>query len=38
MILTLEEKLSISFWWLVALGITGYLCLGIANTVVVILQ
>jgi len=38
MTLTLEEKISIAFWWLVSVAITTYLFLGIANTVIVVLQ
>ncbi len=36
MVVTLQEKLSMAFWWLIALGVTGYLILGIVNTFMVI--
>lgn len=38
MVITAEEKISIAFWWMVAVGITAYLILGIINTVKVIIQ
>lgn len=36
MILALEEKLSLTFWWVIALGITFYLFLGIVDTIIVV--
>jgi hypothetical protein len=38
MVITLQEKMSLTFWWVIALGITTYLALGIANTLMVILE
>jgi len=38
MLVTLEEKISIALWWVVAVGITGYLFLGVVNTLMVILK
>ncbi len=34
----LEERLSLTLWWVVALGITSYLFLGAVNTIMVVLQ
>ncbi len=36
MVVKLEEKIFTSFWWIVTIAITAYLCLGIANTVTVL--
>jgi hypothetical protein len=36
MVITIEEKVSLAFWWVVAFAITGYLFLGIVNTFAVI--
>jgi hypothetical protein len=36
MVVTLKEKISTSFWWIVSIAITAYLCLVIANTVAVL--
>ena len=33
-----EERLSLTLWWVVALGITSYLFLGVVNTIIVVLQ
>lgn len=38
MAVTFEEKLSLGFWWVVALLITTYLALGVVNTLIVILR
>lgn len=38
MVTTLEERLSIAFWWLVGVGITVYLFLGVVNTLMVVLE
>ena len=38
MVITLEEKISLAFWWAVAIGITIYLALGVVNTLVVVLE
>jgi hypothetical protein len=35
---TLQERMSMAFWWLIALGVTTYLILGIINTAIVITQ
>jgi hypothetical protein len=35
---TFEENLSIAFWWLVGIGITVYLFLGVVNTLMVVLE
>lgn len=35
---TFQERVSIGFWWLVGIAVTGYLALGIADTIVVIMQ
>ena len=34
----LEERFSLTLWWIVALGITTYLFLGAVNTMIVVLQ
>lgn len=36
--MTLQERISIGFWWLVGCAVTGYLALGVVDTLVVILQ
>ncbi len=36
--LTFRERMSVTFWWVVASGVTAYLFLGIVNTTMVILQ
>ncbi len=33
-----QAKLSLAFWWVVALTINIYLCIGVINTATVILQ
>ncbi len=38
MVISLQEKMSITFWWIVAVAVTAYLALGILDTLVVILQ
>jgi hypothetical protein len=38
MFVTLEEKVSQGFWWVVTLIVTTYLALGIVSTLVVILK
>ena len=38
MVATFQERVSYSFWWFVALGITGYLVWGAYNTIVVIME
>jgi hypothetical protein len=38
MVTTFEERLSIAFWWLVGIGITVYLFLGVVNTLMVVLE
>ena len=34
----IQEKISLAFWWTVALSINIYLCIGVINTATVILQ
>lgn len=36
MVLALEEKISLTFWWVIALGITLYLLLSVVNTIIVV--
>ncbi len=38
MTLTLQERLSNTFWWLIALGINLYLVWGAYNTITVIVE
>jgi hypothetical protein len=38
MVLTIEEKMSMTFWWIVAVTITTYLFWGVLNTLRIILQ
>lgn len=38
MVISLQEKISITFWWIVAVGVTAYLAVGIIETLVVILR
>ena len=38
MVTTFEERLSLAFWWLVGVGITVYLFLGVINTLMVVLN
>jgi hypothetical protein len=35
---SLREKLSLTFWWGIACGITAYLFLGAVDTIMVIIQ
>jgi hypothetical protein len=36
MVLALEEKISLTCWWVIALGITLYLMLSVVNTIMVV--
>jgi len=36
--IALQERLSLTLWWVVALGITLYLALGVVNTIMVVLE
>lgn len=38
MVVTMQEKVSMTFWWVVAAGVTTYLMLGIVNTIIVVLH
>lgn len=38
MVTTFEDRLSLTFWWMVGVGITCYLFLGVFNTLVVSLN
>ena len=38
MVTTFEERVSLAFWWMVGFGITGYLFLGVVNTLMVVLD
>jgi hypothetical protein len=38
MVTTFEERISLAFWWLVGIGITTYLFLGVINTLMVVLN
>ena len=38
MVTTFEERLSLTFWWMVGVGITGYLFLGVIRTLMVVLH
>ena len=38
MVTTFEERLSLTFWWMVGVGITGYLFLGVYRTLTVVLH
>lgn len=38
MVTTIEEKFSLAFWWLVGIGITSYLFLGVVRTFLVVLN
>jgi len=36
MVTTLEDKLSLTFWWFVGVGITCYLFLGVFRTFLIV--
>jgi hypothetical protein len=36
--IALQERMSLTLWWIVALGITLYLALGVLNTIIVVLE
>jgi hypothetical protein len=36
MVTTFEDKLSLAFWWLVGVGITLYLFLGVVRTFMIV--
>jgi len=36
--IALQERLSLTLWWVIALGITIYLALGVVNTIMVVLE
>ena len=38
MVISFQEKMSLTFWWGIAVSVTTYLALGIVNTLYVILQ
>jgi hypothetical protein len=38
MVLTIEEKMSMALWWVVAVAITTYLFWSVINTLRIILQ
>jgi len=38
MVTTVEERISLAFWWMVGVGITLYLFLGVVNTLMVVLH
>ena len=38
MVTTFEERLSLTFWWFIGVGITSYLFLGVVNTLMVVLR